>query len=113
MMRRGCIYRVRLPGEGKWRPALIVSPDRRNERANTVVLVPCSSVLRQGPWHVPLAKGEGGLSAPSVAKCENITTLEKVRVDPRPLGGPLARARLVEIREAILRALDYDVTEAD
>ena len=98
-----------MPGESKVRPALVVSPDRRNERSNTVVLIPCTTVLRLGPWHVPLRKGEGGLPSPSVAKCENVTTVEKSAIDPRPMGGPLAEARWLDIREGILRALDFDI----
>jgi mRNA-degrading endonuclease toxin of MazEF toxin-antitoxin module len=112
MFRRGCFYRVRLAGVGKLRPALVLSPDRRNERANSVVAVvavPCSTTIRLGPWHVFLRKGEGGLLAGSVLKCENLTTVDKTFLAPQPLGGPLLPGRLIEVREAILRGLDYDL----
>lgn len=108
MVRRGFLYWVRMPDERKVRPALVLSPDRRNERANTVVLIPCSTTPRLGPWHVVLRKGEGGLRSSSVLKCEHITTVEKEAVLPRPLGSELTVARLGEVREAILRALDYE-----
>jgi mRNA interferase MazF len=100
---------VLLPDEAKTRPALVLSPDRRNQRASTVIVVPCSTNLRLGPWHVMLRRGEGGLRSPSVLKCECITTVDRELLDPSPLGGPLEVERLEEVREAILRALDYDL----
>jgi len=112
VLRRGFLYWVRLPGEDKRRPALALSPDRRNERANSVVMIPCSTTVRLGPWHVLLRKGEGGLPVPSALKCENITTVDKALLDPQPLGPPLSLRRLGEVREALLRALDYDLDGA-
>jgi mRNA-degrading endonuclease toxin of MazEF toxin-antitoxin module len=98
-----------MPGERKLRPGLVISPDRRNERSHTVVMVPCSSIVRIGPWHVLLRRGEGGLMVASVIKCEDIGTVEQVHVDPQALGGPISEGRLREVREAILRALDFDL----
>jgi mRNA-degrading endonuclease toxin of MazEF toxin-antitoxin module len=97
-----------MPDEQKRRPALVISPDRRNDRAHTVVVIPCSTVSRLGPWHVELRRGEGGLPEPSVAKCENITTLEKSLLILAPLGARLSLERLQQIRECLLRALDFD-----
>jgi mRNA-degrading endonuclease toxin of MazEF toxin-antitoxin module len=96
-----------MPGESKLRPVLVLSPSRRNDLAETVIVVPCSSTPRFGPWHVPLGRNEGGLTRAFVVKCEEITLLVKSRLDPKPLGGPLAPPRLDEIREALLRALDF------
>lgn len=107
MFRRGHLYWARVPGESKQRPVIVVSPDRRNDLAETVVVVPCSTTRRFGPWHVALASGEGGLVRASVAKCEEITALPKERLARTPLGGPLSRARLDEIRDCLLRALDF------
>ena len=106
-IRRGHVYWVRMPGEVKQRPALVLSPDRRNDLAGTVVVVPCSSVKRFGPWHVQLRRGEGGLERDSVVKCEDITLLGTQRLLSPPLGGPISRERLEEIRECLLRALDF------
>ena len=108
MIRRGHIYRVRMPGEGKERPALVLSPDRRNELSETVVVVPCTTVKRFGPWHVQLRRGEGGLAEASVVKCEDVTTIARQRLVPRPLGGPLSAERLNEIRAGLMRALDFE-----
>jgi mRNA-degrading endonuclease toxin of MazEF toxin-antitoxin module len=108
MFRRGHVYWVKMPGEHERRPALVLSPDRRNERATTVVVVPCTTVKRPGPWHVHVRRGEGGLDRDSVIKCEEVTMLAKEHLVPTALGGPLSAARLDEIRTGILRALDYE-----
>ena len=108
MIRRAHVHLARVPGESKRRPVIVLSPDRRNELANDVAVVPCTTVRRLGPWHVPLPRGAGGLKEPSVAKCEHVTTLPKYLLDEHPLGGPLSRDLLERIREAILRSLDFD-----
>src|SRR5437016_13092070 len=105
--RRAFVYWVRVPDEpdGKRRPAVVVSPDSRNRFANDVIVVPLSTVLREAPTHVRLRVREAGLPRPSVAKCEQITTLRRDRLEPTPLGGNLAPGRMVEIEKAVLRAL--------
>jgi len=110
--RRGSLYWVHVPDEpaGKRRPALVVSPDSRNRLASDVIVVPISSVLREAPTHVRLRVREGGLPRPSVAKCEQITTLRRDRLAPRPLGGGLAASRMVEIEKGILRAIGIPVS---
>lgn len=110
--RRGHLYWVRIPDElgGKRRPALVVSPDSRNRLAADIIVVPVSSVLREAPTHVRLREREGGLPRRSVAKCEQITTLRRDRLMPRPLGGTLAAVRMVEIEKAILRAIGVPVS---
>jgi hypothetical protein len=59
---RGRIYWAHLPGD-KRRPVLVVSPEARNALASDVLVVPVSSELRHGPWHVRLDRGEGGAPA--------------------------------------------------
>jgi mRNA interferase MazF len=109
--RRAHIYWVRVPDEpgGKRRPALVVSPDVRNRLANDVIVVPISSALREAPTHVRLRPREGGLPRSSVAKCEQITTLRRDRLLPRPLSGALSSARMIEVEKAILRAIGVPV----
>ncbi|MGH8059092.1 MAG: type II toxin-antitoxin system PemK/MazF family toxin, partial [Candidatus Entotheonellia bacterium] len=78
--RRGEIYLVTLPGQPsdpKARPALVVSMDVRNRLANDVIVVPLSTTLRPAPTHVSIPVGEGGLRQTSVAKCEQIRTLDQ------------------------------------
>jgi mRNA-degrading endonuclease toxin of MazEF toxin-antitoxin module len=104
VLRRGHIYWARLPGD-KRRPVLVVSPEERNAGASDVIVVPLSTVLRHGPWHVPLRRREGGLPLASVAKCEQITTLAREVIDEAALGPALAPPRLEEVERAILRAI--------
>ena len=109
--RRGYVYWVHVPGEpgGKRRPALVVSPDSRNRLASDVIVVPLSTVLREAPTHVRLRPAEAGVRRASVAKCEQIATLRRDRLGPRPIGGSLSRARMTEIERAILRAIGVPV----
>jgi mRNA-degrading endonuclease toxin of MazEF toxin-antitoxin module len=102
MMRRGRLHWAEMD---KRRPVLILSPESRNERASDLIVVPCSTILRGGPWHVRLAGGEGGLARPSVLLCEQITTMLKRRVDPEPLGSPLNATRMAEVERAVLLAI--------
>jgi mRNA interferase MazF len=93
--RRGEIYLVKLPGhpsDTKNRPALVVSLDVRNRLANDVIVVPLSTNLRPAPTHVELPAGEGGLKETSMAKCEQVTTLDKTFL----IRGPL-RERLTSL----------------
>jgi mRNA interferase MazF len=93
----------------KRRPVLVLSPDYRNERASDVIVIPCSTRLREAPTHVRLARGQGGIAVPSVLKCEQITTLPKDVLDPRPLGAPLSDALLAAVEQAVLRAIGVPV----
>ena len=90
VQRRGHIYWAEMD---KRRPVLVVSIDARNERANDVIVVPCSTTLREAPTHVRLARGEGGLPRDSVLKCEQITTLKKDDVDPAALWAAALKTR--------------------
>ena len=56
-----------------------------------------------------LRRGEGGLSAASVLKCEQITTLHRDDVQRNPLGGPLLPSRILEVERAVLRAIGVPV----
>jgi len=76
-----------------------------HDKGRDVIVIPASTVMREGPWHVRLKKGEGGLTAPSVLLCEQITTVPKDCLDPTPLGGPLSAARIGEVERAVLRAI--------
>ena len=102
MVRRGWLHWAEME---KRRPVLILSPESRNDRASDLIVVPCSTVLRDGPWHVRLSRGEGGLARTSVLLCEQVTTLVKRRVDPEPLGAALTTARMAEVERAVLLAI--------
>jgi mRNA interferase MazF len=106
--RKGEIYLVNLPGQPrdtKSRPALIVSLDIRNRLANDVIVVPISTNLRPSPTHVELPKGQGGLSRTSMAKCEQITCLDKSFLIRGPFSGTISPVKSNEIEIAIQRAI--------
>lgn len=106
--RRGEIYLVSLPGQPKDtkpRPALIVSLNVRNRLANDVVVVPIFTTLRTSPTHVGLTKGEGGLEHTSMAKCEQITTLDKSFLVRGPFSGTICPVKMAEVERAIQRAI--------
>ena len=105
---RGEIYLVKLPGhprDRKTRPALVVSLDIRNRLANDVMVVPLSTTLRAAPTHVRLEPGEGGLDHVSMAKCEQLTTLDKAFLLRGPFAGTVRDATMTEIEHAIMRAI--------
>jgi mRNA interferase MazF len=110
--RRGEIYLVKLPGQPadpKKRPALVVSMDVRNNLANDVIVVPLSTTLRPAPTHVELPAGEGGLKETSMAKCEQITTLDKSFLLRGPFAGTINSSRMQEIEQAVQRAIGLAV----
>jgi mRNA-degrading endonuclease toxin of MazEF toxin-antitoxin module len=105
-LRRGFLYFAHLD---KRRPVLVISTDVRNALANDVLVIPCSTRMLDAPTHVRLRRGEGGSASPSVLKCEQITTLHKGDVGPRPLGAPLSTARIREVERCVLRAIGVPI----
>jgi len=102
------IYLVNLPSKQKDikdRPALVVSLDIRNKLANDIIVVPLSTNLRTAPTHVLLQKGEGGLSKESMAKCEQITTIDKALLIRGPFAGKISAEKMNEIEKAIMIAI--------
>ena len=88
---------------------LVLSPAARNDRAHDIIVAPLSTVLREGPWHVRLRKGEAGVRQASIIKCEQITTLRKEIASPEPLGGALSRSKMRAVELAVLRAIGVPV----
>ena len=101
-MKRGCVHWVQLD---KRRPAVIISPDRRNELAGDIIVLPCTTSLRPMVWHVLLERGEGGLKERTMVKCEQVLTLPRDLVSEKPLGSPLRPSRMHQIERALLLAL--------
>jgi mRNA-degrading endonuclease toxin of MazEF toxin-antitoxin module len=77
--------------------------------ASDVIVIPCTTTLSIAPTHVRVRKGEAGLPAASVVKCEQITTLHKDDVRHGALGGALPPKRILEIERAILCAIGVPV----
>ncbi len=106
--KRGEIYLVSLasqPKDTKNRPALVVSMDIRNKLANDIIVVPLSTTLRQAPTHVLLQEGEGGLAKSSMAKCEQLTTIDKALLIRGPFAGMIGNEKMLEIEKAIMIAI--------
>ena len=106
--KKGEIYLANLPSKPKDiknRPALVVSLDIRNKLANDIIVVPLSTNLRSSPTHVLLQKGEGGLSKASMAKCEQVTTIDKFLLIRDPFGDKISEEKMKEIEKAIMIAI--------
>jgi mRNA-degrading endonuclease toxin of MazEF toxin-antitoxin module len=108
--RRGEIWTAYLGGPGKQRHwVVIVSLDARNlsDRAQSVLIVPFSSSLAEGPTTLVLPPGETGLPGPSCLRAHFITTIAKSQLiarEPRPLSD----RRLRELCLLIRRSFDPD-----
>jgi mRNA interferase MazF len=85
--------------QSKIRPAVVISSDFHNDRLDTVVIVPISS-LKEGSearaHEVLLKKGEGGLDVDSVAQPIQIRTIDRKPRVKRVLGKlpPLSVGRI-------------------
>ena len=100
--RRGEIYLVNLD---KARPALILSVDALNKYAHDVCIVPITTKQHaQFSMRVPLQSGDGGLDRNCWAKCDQVTTIEKTFLQPKPLG-LISSSKLAEIEKQIKVAL--------
>lgn len=93
----------------KPRPVLVVSPNGRNEFATDVLVVPCSTQITIAPTHVHLRKGEGGISARSILKCEQVTNVSKRMLRTSTLGPPLSPTRMAEVERCLQHAIGIDV----
>lgn len=83
---RGEIWHVRLDPivgheQGGERPCLVISDDRFNHsRAQLVIVLPVTRTQRGIPSHVRVDPPEGGLSAVSFIKCEDVRSVAKERL---------------------------------
>lgn len=103
---RGDVWRVQFPNRPNDphlpRPAIIISTDKRNEHAGSVLCIPLTSKSRkmQLPTHVWIDKGTGGLDQDGTALCEQIADVSKECF----VEGPIAKMPSV-IMDALVRAL--------
>jgi mRNA interferase MazF len=77
--------------------------------ANDVIVVPLSTTLRPAPTHVELPAGEGGLKETSIAKCEQVTTLDKSFLIRGPFAGAISPFLMQEIEKAIQHSIGIPV----
>ena len=86
---------------GKTRPALIISNDRNNEYSSTVTLIPItSSIDKVYPFEVFISKTDSGLQLDSKIKCNQIRTVDKLRLVK--FTGKITSEILFKVEEALL-----------
>ena len=104
------------PGRGSEqqgvRPALVVQNDVGNQHSPTTIVAAVSSKLgRVYPFQVSVTAEESGLTVDSIVKCEQIQTIDQVRLGRR--AGVLKPGRLGEVDWALCRSLGLEYrTEA-
>ena len=87
------------------RPGLVVSVDLFNHGpAGLVVLLPLTTQDKGIPFHVEVNPPEGGLSAKSFIKCEDIRSVAKERLS-RQLG-TVSSATMVAVEDRMQILLD-------
>ena len=64
-------------------------------------MVPVSTTLGTSPTHVELSEPEGSLDQASMAKCEQISTLDKSYSIRRLFSGTISLLKMTEMKKAI------------
>ena len=106
---RGEIYTVELsPTRGSEmkfdHPCIIVSSDSINKAAAVVIVCPITDAIgKHSPIHIPIPKGESGLTKDSIAHCGQIRSIDKERLKKK--WGDLQDARMKTIDAGIKLAL--------
>jgi len=109
MPERGGIYFVVIPADPHKRPVpvIVVSMEARNRYGGDVLAIPLSTSPRRYPTHLELPVGETALPHASIAKCENIHTLDKSLFEGRQPVSPrrLSEARLRQMADLVALAM--------
>jgi mRNA interferase MazF len=102
-MKRGEIrwYRFRPPD--KKRPVVILTRDTILEYLGEVTVAPVTSTVRDIPSEVSLSKQEG-MPKDCAINCDHIQTVSRTKLGP--LITTLSSEKMVQVREAILFALN-------
>jgi mRNA interferase MazF len=103
--RRGAVWFVDIPGVGD-KPALIVSWQPIQDALKAAVVARITSVAktRSLPTAVALDAGEGGLEQPGYVLCHDLFTIDRDLF--RRHMGSLSPSRLLDVEDALRRALD-------
>jgi len=105
-VRRGEVYLVSLPGQTKPRPAVVLTADWLSDYALDVTVAPITSVARSNfPTRIEVRAGQAGLRVRSWIKCDQVTTMPKALLGPRPFG-KLSPDVLLQVDRAVRLALD-------
>jgi mRNA interferase MazF len=107
--RRGEVWTVNFsPSRGSEqrgvRPALVIQNDVGNRYAGTTIVAAITTTIKIYPVTVPLKKGEGGLSEPSMVNLAQVLTIDKSRLLRRM--GSLSSDRMDMVNSAIQVSLD-------
>ncbi len=111
-MKRGEIYFANMnPTIGKelnkTRPVLIISNDINNLYSELVTIVPITSQTEKiYPYEVLINKDESGLNKNSKIKCNQIRTIDKLRLTKK--AGTISKDKLDQIERAICLHLDIN-----
>jgi mRNA interferase MazF len=102
---RGAVWFLDIPDVGD-KPALIVSwqPIQDALDAAIVARITSAEKKRSLPTAVALEAGEAGLQRPGYVLCHELFTVDRDRF--RRHSGSLAPSRLLEVEDALRRALD-------
>ncbi len=107
--KKGEVWYVRFPNQPfdphQPRTAIIVSRDARNLYASDVMVVPTSSNIQPSDTYVVIPAKEGGIPHRSVAKCDQIATVDKTLLVRGPLGDRINPSLMWEIHHGIRIAL--------
>lgn len=108
-MNPGEIYMADL-GAAMPHRVIVVSWEELN-RGDRVLAVVCTSqkfaIRSKLPHCVPFQAGQFGFTKDCVAQCENLLLLDKLNLDPKPIG-TLSDAALRDIVKAIGNVIDSD-----
>ncbi len=107
---KGEVWYVRIPNQPddphQPRPAIVVSRDVRNQVASDVMVVPVfGEPSGYNDSYVIIPEKEGGLIKESIAKCDQLSTINKALLGKGPLAGRVAPALMRQIHYAVRRAL--------
>ncbi len=89
------------------RPVIVITRDAINRHSPVVVVVPLTLRMNRPrllPSHVEVKMGEGGLTADSVALCEQVRAISTTRLTQAL--GHLSAATISQLNDALKIALD-------
>ena len=102
-MKRGEVWWARLPSPRGSRPVLLLSRDETYRKRGFATVSPLTRTVRNLPTEVTLDLSDG-LSTDSVVNLDDLPTIPVAWLDRR--AAALTPARMSEVRDAILFALD-------
>lgn len=107
-MRRGEIRWYRFAQPDKKRPVLILTRSRAIEYLGEVTVAPITSTIRDIPSEVMLSEREG-MSRPCAVNLDHLQTVSRGKIGA--LIATLSAAKLEEVRQALLFALEFDESD--